>query len=84
MKTNLFIAAALLVTVSLSAQETTSVANHEPGARIGIKGGLSMATLVKSGDNSFSTNPLYGFNAGVVIVLIPTCILRYTEKQCRP
>ena len=43
--------------------------NDNPGVRIGIKGGLSVATIIKSGDNSFSTDPLLGFNGGVELQL---------------
>lgn len=43
--------------------------SNEPEARIGLKGGLSIATLVRTGDNSFQSSPLYGFNGGVVLQL---------------
>lgn len=42
--------------------------------RIGFKGGLSIATIVKTNDNSFSSTPLYGFNGGGVLQL-PLCKL---------
>jgi len=37
--------------------------------RIGFKGGLSIATLIKTNDNNFSSDPLYGFNGGGVLQL---------------
>src|SRR6266550_9396851 len=47
--------------------------HHEgPVPRIGIKGGLSIATIIKTNDNSFSSTPLYGFNGGAVLQL-PLC-----------
>ena len=57
-----FIALVLLtLTISYSAY------CQEP--RIGLKGGLSIATMVKTDDNSVSSSPLYGFNGGAVIQL---------------
>ena len=38
-------------------------------ARIGLIGGLNIATLVKSNDPGFSSMPLYGFNAGGLLQL---------------
>ncbi|HVU56591.1 MAG TPA: porin family protein [Puia sp.] len=38
-------------------------------ARIGFKGGLSIATMVKTNDKTFSSTPLYAFNGGAVIQL---------------
>ena len=38
-------------------------------ARFGFKGGLSIATMVKSDDNSVSSAPLYAFNGGAVLQL---------------
>jgi len=62
----------LLLFISLSgivcAQESTN-RGEEPEARIGIMGGLSIATIVKTNDANFSSSPLYGFNAGGVLQL---------------
>jgi hypothetical protein len=51
---------------SLFAQE-----NHDnaPQVRLGIKGGLSIATIIKTNDDSYSTDPLFGFNGGAVLQL---------------
>ncbi len=69
MKTNLSMLAALFFSLSLAAQAPSTVNSQEPSARIGIKGGLSAATMVKSGDNKYSTDPLFGFNAGGILIL---------------
>jgi len=50
-------------------QDATDKHDNDPGPRIGFKGGLSIATIAKTGDNSYSTTPLYGFNGGAVILL---------------
>jgi len=50
-------------------QENTEKHNDDPVPRIGFKGGLSIATIIKTNDNNFSSTPLYGFNGGVVIQL---------------
>jgi len=54
-------AALLTLTISYNAF------SQEP--RIGFKGGLSIATMVKTDDKSFSSTPLYAFNGGAVILL---------------
>lgn len=70
MKTNLlFLSAVLVMSFSLSAQEASTNNNPEPSARIGIKGGFSAATVVKTGDANYKTDPLLGFNAGGVLIL---------------
>jgi hypothetical protein len=57
-----FITAALLtMTISYNAF------SQEP--HIGFKGGLSIATMVKTDDKSFSSTPLYAFNGGAVLLL---------------
>jgi hypothetical protein len=45
--------------------------NHDntPQVRLGIKGGLSFATIVKTNDDSYSSDPLFGFNGGAVLQL---------------
>jgi len=63
----------LLVFISLSgivcAQDRATNHSEEPEARIGILGGLSIATIIKTNDANFSSTPLYGFNAGGVLQL---------------
>lgn len=61
----------LLISLSgiVAAQENVPVHNEEPEARIGLLGGLSIATLVKTNDKNFSSVPLYGFNAGGLLQL---------------
>ena len=62
-------AAVLTLTISYSAfsQDAHEDSRQEP--RIGFKGGLSIATMVKTDDKSFSSTPLYGFNGGGVLQL---------------
>ncbi len=72
MKTNRTLCIVLLL-ISLSnivsAQENAPIHNDAPEARIGLLGGLSIATLVKkTNDESFSSALLYGFNAGGVLL----------------
>ncbi|HXB43537.1 MAG TPA: porin family protein [Puia sp.] len=45
----------------------TSILAQMP--RIGFKGGLSMATIIKTNDNNYSSDPLFGFNGGGVLQL---------------
>jgi hypothetical protein len=54
----------LICFLSLSAFAQSDLVPH-----IGLKGGLSIATIIKSGDNNFSSDALLGFNGGVVIQL---------------
>jgi len=60
---------ALSLSTTAFAQENTEKDKNEPGPRIGLKGGLSIATLVKTNDKSFTSTPLLGFNGGLVILL---------------
>lgn len=55
--------------IAASAQENNESHNDDPMVRIGFKGGLSIATIIKTNDNNFSSAPLYGFNGGVVLQL---------------
>lgn len=50
-------------------QDGTEKSDHDPEPRIGFKGGLSIASIIKTGDNNYSSTPLYGFNGGGVLVL---------------
>jgi len=61
----------LLLCFSLAAiaQENNESHNKEPMVRIGLKGGLSIVTIVKTKDNNFLSAPLYGFNGGAVLQL---------------
>jgi len=61
----------LVLSISFSAfsQENTKKPDNDPVPRIGFKGGLSIATIIKTNDNNFSSTPLYGFNGGGVILL---------------
>ncbi len=61
----------LLLCFSLAAvaQESNESHNDQPMVRIGLKGGLSIATIIKTNDNNFSSAPLYGFNGGAVLQL---------------
>jgi hypothetical protein len=51
------------------AQDNDQSPNNELMARIGFKGGLSVATIIKTNDNNFSSEPLFGFNGGAVLQL---------------
>jgi len=61
----------LVLSISFSAfsQENTEKHDNDPVPRIGFKGGLSIATIIKTDDNNFASTPLYGFNGGGVILL---------------
>lgn len=64
----------LTLTISYSAfAQDSNVDAHEDSRlepHIGFKGGLSIATMVKSSDqSSISSTPLYAFNGGAVILL---------------
>lgn len=59
----------IFVSSTVMAQESTSKASEEPNARLGFRGGLNIATLIKTNDNNFSSTPLYGFNGGAVLQL---------------
>jgi hypothetical protein len=39
----------------------------QPTIRFGIKGGLNIATIIKSNDANFQTDPLLGFNGGALL-----------------
>jgi len=72
MKTYRILSIALLF-VSLfdvvAAQEKAGSSFDGAEARIGLIGGLNIATIIKSDDPNFSTTPLYGFNAGGLLQL---------------
>jgi len=59
----------LCLSNSVFSQENADKHDHDPVPRIGFKGGLSIATIIKTNDNNFSSDPLYGFNGGGVIQL---------------
>jgi hypothetical protein len=69
MKTNLLILTALFFFFSANAQETNNNSKPVPEARIGLKGGLSMATMLKPSGDNYSSNPLLGFNGGGLLIL---------------
>ncbi|HEX9513565.1 MAG TPA: porin family protein [Puia sp.] len=59
----------LCLSNSVFSQENAEKNNDDLAPRIGLKGGLSIATLIKTNDNNFSSTPLYGFNGGGVLQL---------------
>src|SRR5258708_7979547 len=59
----------LCLSNSVFSQENAEKNNDDLATRIGLKGGLSIATLIKTNDNNFSSTPLYGFNGGGVLQL---------------
>lgn len=59
----------LVYSFSVFSQENTEKHTDDLVPRIGLKGGLSIATIIKTNDNSFSSAPLYGFNGGAVLQL---------------
>ena len=55
---------------SAGAQQQTPLSRYpEPGVQVGIKGGLSIASVIKTSDNSFSSTPLLGFHGGLELQL---------------
>jgi hypothetical protein len=69
MKAVLCFAIASSLSFSLFAQGGKNSTSSDTSPRLGFKGGLSMATIIKTNDNSYSTNPLWGFNGGAIIQL---------------
>lgn len=59
----------LVASYSAFSQKNVDKQDNDPVPRIGFKGGLSIATIVKTGDNNFSSTPLYGFNGGGLLLL---------------
>jgi hypothetical protein len=51
------------------AQVKPGSVNDELMPRFGFKGGLSIATIIKTNDNNFTSDPLFGFNGGAVLQL---------------
>jgi hypothetical protein len=51
-----------LITASLIAQPA-----DQPSVRLGILGGLNIATIVKTNDPNFQSDPLFGFNGGALL-----------------
>jgi len=66
--------ALLALSLSTAAFSQENNEHHHEGSlpRFGFKGGLSIATIIKTDGNSFSSTPLYGFNGGAVLQL-PLC-----------
>ncbi|WP_129717217.1 porin family protein [Pedobacter sp. SYP-B3415] len=61
MKKLFFLAAALFITVSASAQNDSKI-------RLGLKAGLNISNIIKDdGNNNFNTDYLVGFNGGVTL-----------------
>ena len=59
----------LFLSVAAFSQENNESHNDDPMVRFGFKGGLSIAAIIKTNDNNFSSAPLYGFNGGAVLQL---------------
>src|SRR5258708_12520274 len=80
----------LCLSNSVFSQENAEKNNDDLAPRIGLKGGLSIATLIKTNDNNFSSTPLYGFNGGgelqlplgKIISLQPEVL--FSQKVYRP
>jgi hypothetical protein len=68
--------------VTVSAQENNESHNDDPMVRIGFKGGFSIATIIKTNDNNFSSAPLYGFNGGAVLQLPLGHIIAIQPEYC--
>ncbi|MFT3936988.1 MAG: porin family protein [Chitinophagaceae bacterium] len=58
-----------LSAISYAQEKPATTYSDGPEARIGIIGGLNIATIIKTNDPDFSSTPLYGFNAGGVLQL---------------
>jgi hypothetical protein len=61
--------AILAITMPMLAQDSSANAKNEPVPRFGLKGGMGLATIIKTNDNNFSSDPLFGFNGGAVLQL---------------
>ncbi|HXB45696.1 MAG TPA: porin family protein [Puia sp.] len=59
----------LFLSLAVCAQEDNQSHSDDPMVRFGFKGGLSIATIIKTNDNNFSSAPLFGFNGGAVLQL---------------
>lgn len=73
MKTYRILCLAFLTTIFsvavFSQEKPGSTYSDGPTARIGIIGGLNIATIIKNDDPNFSSSPLYGYNAGGLLQL---------------
>ncbi|MBS1916698.1 MAG: PorT family protein [Bacteroidetes bacterium] len=59
-----------IITLVIAGFVSLSVfAQNDLVPRIGLKGGLNIATIIKTNDNSFSSKALFGFNGGAVLQL---------------
>lgn len=64
------IAAAMLCVTAISAQaQDTKSSEKTNGLHFGIRAGLNLANILKTNDNSFSTQLKSGFNGGVFLEL---------------
>jgi hypothetical protein len=64
-----FVPALLFLFFSESVFAQDNAVDNSPQVRIGLKGGMSLATIIKTNDNNFSTGTLLGFNGGAVLQL---------------
>ena len=64
-----FVPALMILFFSASVFAQDNAVDNSPRVRIGLKGGLSLATVIKTNDNNFSTGTLLGFNGGAVLQL---------------
>jgi hypothetical protein len=55
----------LMTTLVLSLMTASLIA--QPTVRFGLKGGLNIATIVKTNDDNFQSDPLLGFNGGALL-----------------
>ncbi|MBS1934543.1 MAG: outer membrane beta-barrel protein, partial [Bacteroidetes bacterium] len=59
-----------IITLVIAGFVSLSVfAQNDLVPRIGLKGGLNIATIINTNDNSFSSKALFGFNGGAVLQL---------------
>jgi hypothetical protein len=64
-----FVPALIILFFSVNAFAQNNAADNTAQVRFGIKGGFSLATVIKSNDDNFSTGTLLGFNGGAVLQL---------------
>ena len=59
--------APFLLFIPLSVSVFAQDSKDDPGVRFGLKGGLSIASIIKTNDPNFHSDLLFGFNGGAVL-----------------
>ncbi len=66
--------------VPVFGQDSAANSKDELAPHFGLKGGLGIATIIKSNGNGFSSDPLFGFNGGAVLQL-PLSEIVYIQPE---